>query len=369
MNESEWFHDRRYSEITQKYPDRVIYPNYYKTHRMEFILRPGEKIFIPAGWFHFVHSEEPDPESGLCIALNFWYETKGPKVEYNKVKPKFAWHRIPCDEVIEETKHIGKLRIVKSQTNYFPPSHMKYRFPWISEECMTFDEFYDSRNSSYYITQNSNKVFDKWAPQMNSKLASSNLWINWGNCYTLIHYDGQDNWLCQLEGKRRVILFPPSDRDNLYLFNNYPVELIYDIDTKYNNDENFIRYSAKTLSDNLIKELLDVLGDQNEVFVECTDLSKSFNRELSFYNDLLRKNRSELLEVAPHMFSIKRYSKNERLKYQHDFGIIWTLTEATLIIRKDNPNLKPGDSMCYPGNWMYPVKILEDCILIKPKLV
>ncbi|KAH8830899.1 cupin-like domain-containing protein [Flagelloscypha sp. PMI_526] len=39
-------------------------------HALQVVLDPGDTLFLPAGWWHFVR------QSGLTIALNYWYDTE-----------------------------------------------------------------------------------------------------------------------------------------------------------------------------------------------------------------------------------------------------------------------------------------------------
>ena len=63
----EFFAERKYSQIPEEFPDQDTYPLFYTAHKREYNLAPGDKLFIPAGWFHFVYSEE-----GFNYALNKW---------------------------------------------------------------------------------------------------------------------------------------------------------------------------------------------------------------------------------------------------------------------------------------------------------
>ncbi len=229
---SKWYNHRRYSYIRDRFPNPIIFPKYYKANKQEYILRPGEMIFIPAGMFHFVFSEDPDPETGLCAAINFWYnQSHGDEGDPNQ-KAQFGWHdlHLKFDEILQNIKN-KQLIINESNTECFPPGYISDSFPdiKIKEIKISFEKFYKLKNPRHYIAQCSNKDLDKFAIPYKNKLKDSSLWINWGNCYTLPHYDGVDNWLCQLKGTRRVILIPQNERDLLYIINPYPISLIQEI--------------------------------------------------------------------------------------------------------------------------------------------
>ena len=141
----QWWHERRYSQITDRDPDPKIYPNFYKAKRMEFMLKPGEMIYIPAGMFHFVFSEDPDPESGLCAAINFWYQHSNGDVndEGNpSAKPQFGWHdlHLQFNDILRIFKSKKSLKIVRSSSGFFPPHMFERFYPNIKEVFSTFDE-------------------------------------------------------------------------------------------------------------------------------------------------------------------------------------------------------------------------------------
>ena len=47
-------------------PDLEEYPLYAKTHPVKFILEPGEVLYLPRGWTHFVENITP------ALMLNVW---------------------------------------------------------------------------------------------------------------------------------------------------------------------------------------------------------------------------------------------------------------------------------------------------------
>jgi hypothetical protein len=123
------------------------------------------------------------------------------------------------------------MRLNESNTDCFPPKFMAHFFPdiKIKETQTTFEEFYKVKNPKQYIAQYADKCLDKFAIPYKNKLQDSSVWINWGNCRTIPHYDGMDNWLCQLKGNRRIILIPQNERELLYIVNPYPVSLLRNI--------------------------------------------------------------------------------------------------------------------------------------------
>ena len=225
MDNEKWFHERRYSRITDEEPDPITFPNYYKANRTEYILNPGDMLFIPSGWFHFVFSKDPDPVSGLNVALNFWYrKPEKTRIEENILSPRVGKHSIRFEDVLE-TIGDEEFKVSISPLGFFPPDNLKHIYPEISRKNMRLQEFFAARNPQQYISQNTLKKLDKFSVE--SGPPRSSLWLNWGNCRTIPHYDGDNNWLCQIKGVRKVIMIPNSDRDLLYLYNSHPLDFIY----------------------------------------------------------------------------------------------------------------------------------------------
>lgn len=362
-----WYHDRRYSQIENRYPDKNIFPKFYKANRQEFILRPGEMIFIPAGMFHFVFSEDSDPETGLCAAINFWYESPHGDEGNENEKPKFGWHNIhkKFDKIIDTLKK-NPLRIVSSSTKIFPPYKMSERYTYIKEKTMSFEDFYEAKNSCHYLPQYKSHDFEEFAIPYKTPLIESTVWINWGNCNTLPHYDGMDNWLCQLKGTRRIILIPQTDRDLLYLINPYPIKLLDDIYKKCQKDVVLVEEKIETRNktsktihrtkDLTIKDkLLQTIGDEDEIIIMCKDLEISYEKNISIH------------QPEPHMkwktFMIKKYKTNEYVTSFKFMNVMWFLTDCKIDVNDTEIDVEAGETI---SSLPTPVKVLSDGIIIIP---
>jgi hypothetical protein len=84
----------RYSYITSEFPDKKQFPRFYEAKRTEIILEPGDMLFLQSGWYHWVFSEEPDPDTGLNVAINYWYTTKWNMAMLDKDPPIKTTHNI-----------------------------------------------------------------------------------------------------------------------------------------------------------------------------------------------------------------------------------------------------------------------------------
>lgn len=64
------------------------------------------------------------------------------------------------------------------------------------------------------------------------KLEHTNIWLSDGNTLGKLHFDPFDNFLCQLSGKKEVILFEPHDNTQLYEAHIPEAMLYYNISTR-----------------------------------------------------------------------------------------------------------------------------------------
>jgi hypothetical protein len=360
----DWYTERRYSKIETINPDPSIFPDYYKSKRFEIILKPGEMVFIPAGMFHFIFSEDSDPETKLCASINFWYNRC--KQDIDKNKASIGWHDIHLkfNEILEILNSKESVCVTNSPYKVFPPTGtLRSYYPEAFEEYMSFDCFYKSKNPKHYIAQFSCVDLNKFSIPYKSELTRSSLWINWGNCNTLPHYDGMDNWLCQLKGTRRVILIPHTDRNLLYTFNPYPNYLLRQI---YNNclKQNYtIHHEESTLDSNIIKKLLEPICNYNEYFVDCSILEQSYKNEI----DIISDSNIFFPSSNPKKFKIKKYFINDTVSNLCDIGILWFLTQGRILINNRETHVSEGATLSFPS--LCSVRILTECVIITPYII
>lgn len=233
----------KYSGITEEFPDKEKYPLYYEASRQEFTIHAGQKLFIPAGWFHFVFSEDVEEETGLNFAMNFWYY---PLNNWSHGKPSnLLPHVEPHNIPNIDPKDVFGDRPVRSTWSdldgIFPADRVFHFFKGkVRNDYMTYDEFYRAKNPKMYIVQDENKKIRDYAPPYPTPIYLSSSWVNYGNCRSLIHCDEHDNWLCQIKGSKRVILFPHEDKDKLYMLWNIPSNVFTEIQDLLSLKDQFI---------------------------------------------------------------------------------------------------------------------------------
>lgn len=229
----------RYSYITTEFPDKNQFPKFYDAKRIEITLEPGEMLYIPSGWYHWVFSEEPDPETGLNASINYWYKDVWDMTKLDVDTPIKTTHNIhKIIDYMNFLKTLGdrKLGCSSSNNGTFTLPQMR----WIHNDTvkcddhyLTFAEFYEKKNSNdknWYLWGISDDRLGLYDPKItNYPLKHSNWWVNFGNVNTSMHYDGDKNMVCQIAGKKRFVLFPHSEWNKLYLVNPYPPEMIHHI--------------------------------------------------------------------------------------------------------------------------------------------
>lgn len=273
---TKFLNEFKYSEIVHYPPDPQKYPLFYKARKHEFVIDEGEMVFIPAGWFHWVFSEDANPRLKLNLAFNFWYNsatdwTYGqPTVLLpRKEKCPFHFEKLPPLSTLCPLK---KVQVFKSESDYFPSDRTTQRFPnLMKEEFMSIDDFYDSKNKHYYVTQCplTDELVQEIKPKYPTDLHYAGMWMNFGNVRSLMHFDEHDNWLCQVQGRKRVVMFPIEDRPLLYMFNPIPLPFFKDIFTMETYAQAFIHH---------VKHLTIQPGDELNMFQDAfRDYVQKFN--------------------------------------------------------------------------------------------
>lgn len=305
--------ERRFSQICDEFPCKSRYPLYYKAHKKEYIINPGEMIFIPAGWFHLVYSEGEDLNFALNFNLHDDYEFKEgnngtlvPRVEKSGLEP----HK----NFTKYFKSDRKLRVLNDPSGAIPSDILLYRYPSTDYSLKTISEFCADARSNDYLMQNM-ADYPLPVPSVITTGYASAVWVNFCNIRTYIHYDLQNNWLCQLAGRKRIIMFPPEDRDFLYMLNPYPIDLIKSLVS-----DEFVKHIRRELNHGRVDDMLKALGGKTRILLE--NPKRIVSRNVSDLNGFK-------------MFKM------------------WMLVETTVIIRDKDYRLRPGDYIEWPNSFTH----------------
>jgi len=249
---------RRHSKVPSQTPDKNQFPLYYQARNISVTLQPGDILYIPYGWWHFITSEKVDAITKMNIAISNWtqikkcdceisydpikYRIQCPSYNYDpdKVKKLLNTHtRLSMPFISHSKLHLNynldyqtlqnnlpeKIPIFHSRTNFFTSMHINY---YHHNECykdlFSFDEFYDMGLAGEHVYLGQFPIKDSSfniAP-ISDNYTDTFLWVNFGNATSNLHYDTEDNLIMQVQGTKKITLFPPSERDNLYPYNPYP---------------------------------------------------------------------------------------------------------------------------------------------------
>jgi hypothetical protein len=267
----DFYIQRRFSKIKNPYPEKNdSTKNYLNSKRIEVEIKPNEMLFIPAGWFHFVISDKVDEISKLNVAVSFFTEYDGcidcdlenqtftetirysheDKINYDSYKKKSfpciinSSHIYNSGISIENLSNLYQNRditVTKSHSDLFISNYIQEVYPECCVEVpMKFHEFLslgmNDKKNNYYLLQSSVNLkslkIDKPEFLKDEKGKNYCVWINFGKIFTGLHYDEHNNVLIQLQGTKKIILIPPSERNNLDLVNTTDPKILCEMKKK-----------------------------------------------------------------------------------------------------------------------------------------
>lgn len=225
-------HFMNHSCITEYPPDVNDFPKYYHSKCFVFVLDPGDCLYIPKYWNHWVFSY-PDVKTLSVtkenIAISF------PIVDFKgKVANKFS-EFVPFLSKVSEKCPFFNIRwdnilktIPKTKTNYFS-SKTNHIIPFKNNQTeKTISEIHNLiLKNETNISLSQNELFDNIKPpnfytdSFPSSIIKSYLWFTF--CKTKkpidtgLHNDCFHSILVQIKGIKVVRVYPPNEYDNLYM--------------------------------------------------------------------------------------------------------------------------------------------------------
>lgn len=357
MKVGEFFNERRFSQIEEEFPDKNIFPLYYTANKTEVVINPGDGLFIPAGWFHFVFSS-----GDINEAVNFWYHAPDEmkEGERNKDDPIIFKHDIKelnVDESTEVEVSISTQKIVGTNSI---KSRCKDKLTQVKK---TLKEFYDERHPYSYIVQsNEFKHLDEYRIRKTDDFKQCSVWINFGNVYTHLHYDLDDNYLCQIKGSKRILLFPPEDRHLLYLWNPYPLDVIFNLQVAF-YDSDYIHAQPNFIDYNFCRRLIEngVSIDDNDMLID------------RYYSKIIEYHKKLELRVPINMnklrFEVVKTSDFDKIKLFNQFVHVFIMLQDNTF-RNKNTEL-PGTAGCifiFPNTYTF-TWWLDEGFVLAPVLI
>lgn len=352
-----YFHGFKYSVIEEEFPDKEKFPLYYTASRHEFTIKAGEKLFIPAGWFHFVFSEDADEKTGLNFAVNFWYQ---PMNNWNIGDNEYGVPYVRKHDLQvnpEELFGNEEINVVRSELNGLFPSDRN--FSWFDRhkvfyEWMTYREFYESKNPKYYAIQTTNNTLTSLAPKHETELFMASAWINFGHARSQIHFDEHDNWLYQIQGTKRVLLFPHNERHLLYMKNPIPLDIYKEVLSFFDYPTNFIVIKNKSVV---------YSGNINQVY----------------YEEISRYHKYKLLPVNSCLPDYKMPEKFKEIHTNHQvYSEIQPYPLNFIYIKEGKGtiyfyghvgqmNVNSQDIILFPSSFLFPYEIKGNLKIVVPE--
>jgi hypothetical protein len=230
-----------HSKIYSYPPNPIEFPNFYNCKEQIYILNPGDMLYIPPQWFHWVFSyPEIDSKNRENIAISYNIYDLFNKNVYNEFalgKPlKFTLDKENHSFLNLELNNIiscnlnHKFSTFVTTTNTIVP--VKKNLNHIYKNDLTFQNILNlHEKEKFNINIGSNQIIPKMLdikiPHIIETSFLNNeiiplLWINLlnnKNSYieTGLHYDITHNVLIQIKGTKVVRLFNPKYSKNLYL--------------------------------------------------------------------------------------------------------------------------------------------------------
>ena len=188
--------------------DTDRFPKLKFTKPIKFKLNKGESIYIPKGWWHWIKS------TSKSFAINYWFSNK------NNLDPFIFNHSTKYDINLlnEQEVYVWDSFHDDISYDYVLPFNEFYESKLDNRYVLTLDQPYPNESLNCHL-KNIIKPYIKFP--IHEKLSYENtfdfnLWISSGKHDTGLHYDDEDGVLSLIEGSKEIILFPPSDAENLY---------------------------------------------------------------------------------------------------------------------------------------------------------
>lgn len=207
-----------------------IFPNLALTHPIHYRLKSGQSLYIPKNWWHWVKTTKK------TFSINYWFNNE------LEINPFIFEHSVNFDISIldNEVVHIWNS---KKHNEYVYEKKFKefYNSGWNYNYLITLSNYSNGKSNSHI----KEKLFKYVEFPTNENIICKNsydynIWISSNKHDTGLHYDDEDGILTVIEGQKNVILFPPTDSENLYPYEvNYEWKESQALNFRYNVNINY----------------------------------------------------------------------------------------------------------------------------------
>lgn len=220
--------------IIDKYPPNIYdYPNFYKCKEHVYILNPGDMLYIPPKWFHWVFSyNQHNKENNLNKAISFPILndnilSKTTNIDILSKKPFI--YNVNKDYIKFDELNNESISILKSKNHtIYPFNKNKNGITKHEIKYSDIETLIDTKNN--FVCGNHDISHLIKPPRFLSFLLNKNqetlkykslLWHSYSHdnnpIDTGLHYDAWHNFLLVLEGIKVVRLYHPNCHKNLYV--------------------------------------------------------------------------------------------------------------------------------------------------------
>jgi hypothetical protein len=233
-----------HSQIYEYPPNPINFPNFYNCKEEIFILNPGDMLYIPPKWFHWVFSYGNEDRENLAISYNiFNLKNKNVLNEFSLGKPFTINLKDEVDYKLSlknlSQEYIQPVHYSKSNT-LVPVQKSVNKTIYKKMFIKDIIELHKKQTYNIYIGQKpinttlGDKIPSFISDSFPTDKINSYLWFSLlKNDTTYIesglHYDITHNILIQIKGTKLVRLFKPSDAKHLYLQLTYGLPLYNNI--------------------------------------------------------------------------------------------------------------------------------------------
>lgn len=363
MEIEQFFNERRYSPISDEFPCKIKYRKFYEAHKTEITIGPGEMIFIPAGWFHLVFSDTD--HEGVNFAINQWYNAQDMQDGVSgDVKPFKSKHDLildpnsfmdPDTEIRAMTSPNGKFGSTSVATSKFEEG--------LSFINLTWAEFWEQKRKDSYLVQWECPELDKYE-KGREHFKGSTIWLNFAKVNSYLHYDRDDNFLMQVKGTKKILLFPPEDHPLLYTFNPYPLSTLEKLQKCWNNWCKVQTLDNSNIYKNIHK-FIYFLGDEDSVRFTDPDLLEEYLNTIDIYTNILYDHCPRLDKPLEPEFVVTKSECITNFEYYHpNIHVIIFLTDSFLMIENSEYVIRKGQIVCFPNYWTYKWGVSSGSIVI-----
>lgn len=341
MNVEQFFDEKRYSTL-QTPPES----------KYDYLLCKGDSLHVPAGWFYFVISEQ---------GFNFYtsFTAQGTDSQPSKKDLKIE------EDLLKYVKEAGKLKVLYSSTKFFADDVLLNRYKDSHRiRFKTLDQFLDDKVENEYIFENDISELKRFSPVPCIKSCA---WLNFGNVKRIMRYDHVDNYLYQVEGISRVVLFPNSEREKLATWNHYSDEIINKLHERYFNDC-FIGVFRNIMPPQLCQSVKDSLGDSVKVQVPNEMLDECYKKLIAEFEQQVKKNKCliDYTFTKPTFTACRASELSNLIPSNPILNVIWFITEGDISIRTYCYKMGPGSALLFPNSFLYSWDVSPSSIVIFP---